>query len=265
MDSGAEYVIMDGINWLLLWYADNLTMMKQVAMLTCELVIICQILHVYIIIILCLTIDSYAVQEYIMGTGQNIRYGNVSCSGNESQLVECDYDYNAEGISYCLFYEAAVICTGKKYEIVIAQYMSATLLCSDPNCLEGTVRLVGSNVVNEGIIEYCFNNSWYTLCADTWLGHEASVVCSSFGHPRSSGMAYSLINTLYKWLLLHFMFSEVSILSEFGSGSRPLLPWILECSGREDTLIECNYTDANIQKCQQVAGVICEGEHYNST
>ena len=59
-------------------------------------------------------------------------------------------------------------------------------------CEEGSIRLVGSQVAQEGILEYCSNNSWYSLCADTWQEVEATIVCSTLGFSTNLGKAFMI-------------------------------------------------------------------------
>ena len=48
-------------------------------------------------------------------------------------------------------------------------------------------------------------------------------------------------------------------MSGFGRGTNPLLPWEIQCTGDEATLGNCSTTAYDPNQCQQVAGVICEG------
>ena len=60
-------------------------------------------------------------------------------------------------------------------------------------CEEGNVRLVGSQAITEGALEYCSNNIWYSLCADTWQELEATVVCSTLGFSTNLGRLVKVI------------------------------------------------------------------------
>ena len=44
-------------------------------------------------------------------------------------------------------------------------------------CTTGQLRLVGSNIPNEGRVEICINNVWGTVCDDFWSSTDATVVC----------------------------------------------------------------------------------------
>lgn len=49
-------------------------------------------------------------------------------------------------------------------------------------CMDGDIRLVNGELVNEGRVEVCFDNQWGTICDDRWDNKEATVVCSQLGY-----------------------------------------------------------------------------------
>ena len=49
-------------------------------------------------------------------------------------------------------------------------------------CITRELRLVGSNIPNEGRVEICMDNVWGTVCDDGWSSTDASVVCQQLGY-----------------------------------------------------------------------------------
>ena len=56
-----------------------------------------------------------------------------------------------------------------------------TLFSNSVPCANGQLRLVGTNIVNEGRVEICMNNVWGTVCDDSWSSIDAVVVCRQLG------------------------------------------------------------------------------------
>lgn len=55
----------------------------------------------------------------------------------------------------------------------------------DPSftCENGEVKLVGGDAEYEGRVEICFNNTFGTVCDDSWDSLDSSVVCRQLGYP----------------------------------------------------------------------------------
>ena len=51
------------------------------------------------------------------------------------------------------------------------------------NCTHGDVRLVGGNTAFEGRVEICVgDDTWGTVCHDSWSTTDANVVCRQLGY-----------------------------------------------------------------------------------
>ena len=101
------------------------------------------------------------------GTGP-IHFAYVGCSGDEDSIFDCYYSRNF----YCGHYE------------------DAGVICQEPECNEGDVRLaIGSNVTDDdqGRVEVCYSGVWGTICDSSWSTNDAIVVCRQLGLP-SEGM-----------------------------------------------------------------------------
>ena len=71
-----------------------------------------------------------------------------------------------------------------------------TLFSNSVPCANGQLRLVGTNIVNEGRVEICMNNVWGTVCDDSWSSIDAIVVC------RQLGFSTTGIDTAWKFIIV---------------------------------------------------------------
>jgi deleted-in-malignant-brain-tumors protein 1 len=117
-------------------------------------------------------------------------------------------------------------------------FEDASVRCAAAQCNETDVRLVGGTNVTEGRVEICLGGQWGTICDDFWGVSEARVVCRQLGYSWRGAVAYSF--------------------AQFGQGSGPIALDNLQCSGDEDSLLDCPY-DPDTSDCSHFedAGLMC--------
>ena len=59
-------------------------------------------------------------------------------------------------------------------------------------CRTGQLRLVGSDIPNEGRVEICMSNVWGTVCDDLWGSTDATVVCRQLGYSTQGDKMISI-------------------------------------------------------------------------
>ncbi|KAJ8027602.1 Deleted in malignant brain tumors 1 protein [Holothuria leucospilota] len=100
---------------------------------------------------------------------------------------------------------------------------------------EGFVRLVGGNLT-DGRVEIFFKGEWGTICDDTWDISDATVVCRQLGFTGAI---------------------SAPRMAAFGEGKGPIHLDVLECSGSELTLLDCEYKQKRNCMHNEDAGVEC--------
>lgn len=60
------------------------------------------------------------------------------------------------------------------------------MIADTGTCTDGSVRLVGGIIQQEGRIEVCFNGVWGSVCPNYWNPIDAYVVCAQLGYTGAS-------------------------------------------------------------------------------
>lgn len=74
------------------------------------------------------------------------------------------------------------------YYTIIQSLILISNSCLVDNCVEGSVRLVGSQSNNEGRLEICFNREWGNVCDNTFGIYDGLVVCKQLGYTNGELM-----------------------------------------------------------------------------
>ncbi|XP_016536860.1 deleted in malignant brain tumors 1 protein-like [Poecilia formosa] len=162
-----------------------------------------------------LAISAPGSARFGQGVGK-IWLDDVRCSGYESSLTSCGH--RGYGTHNCGHSEdAGVICSG-------------------------LVRLAGPGSTRcSGRVEVYHNDTWGTVCDDSWGVADANVVCRQL----DCGTALNATGSAH-----------------FGQGVGPILLDDVRCSGDESSLTSCGHRGYGTHDCghSEDAGVVCSGK-----
>ena len=100
------------------------------------------------------------------------------------------------------------------------------------------IRLVGGDTVNQGRVEVLVKGKWGTICDNRFGISDAHVICRMLGYPSALVARHG---------------------SLYGSGKGKI--WIdqLGCTGREDSVLDCDMSELGVNNCDhgEDAGVVC--------
>ena len=128
-------------------------------------------------------------------------------------------------------------------------------------CCDGTVRLAGGPLPNEGRVEVCVSGQWKTVCDNNWSMNEAQVVCRQLGYYNSQGQYDTTVDLAYVvYALCDCTAADVVPLTRasHGQGTGMIVEQI-RCNGAERRLTDCTVRDEGDGECShnEDAGVIC--------
>lgn len=99
------------------------------------------------------------------------------------------------------------------------------------------MRLVGGARPSEGRLEVLYNGTWGTVCDDFFSFPEGSIVCRQLNYLNALSTSSSL----------------------FGAGEGPIWLDNVDCTGSEDSIINCDHNGFGVHNCDHTEdiGIIC--------
>lgn len=124
--------------------------------------------------------------------------------------------------------------------ILVCPYISPA---TPRQAINVTLRLANGRNVSEGRVEVLYNDTWGTICDNSWDIQDAEVVCRQLGFES----ALEAVSNAY-----------------FGPGNDTMPIWMssVVCYGNEATITECLYPGFGVHNCRhrEDAGVRCYSE-----
>ena len=105
----------------------------------------------------------------------------------------------------------------------------------------GQLRLVGGSYPTEGRVEIYMQSEWGTICNDNFGMEEARVVCRQLGYEQV------------------IRFPSANLANSFGQGSGRIWLNEVDCTGTEDSILQCSYAPDNFCGHVEDVGVVCGG------
>ena len=105
----------------------------------------------------------------------------------------------------------------------------------------GNSRLSGGHNRCVGRVEYYDKGQWGTVCGGSWDMNDATVLCRQL----DCGLSY-----------------KITTMAEYGSSTGQTWTELIECSGLESTLAQCQRSMFIDENCNSttIAGVVCTGK-----
>ncbi|XP_060563145.1 deleted in malignant brain tumors 1 protein-like [Ruditapes philippinarum] len=142
----------------------------------------------------------------------SIHLDDVKCTGSELSLFDCPH--RSWGSNNCGH--------GEDVGITCAR-----------------VRLVNGSSQYEGRLEVWHDNTWGTVCDDSFGTQDATVACKMLNYP--------------------YAFPSVFVAAHFGRGILPTLLDDVQCTGSETSLFQCRHNGWGIENCSHDddVGILC--------
>ncbi|XP_078311360.1 scavenger receptor cysteine-rich type 1 protein M130-like isoform X4 [Crassostrea virginica] len=128
---------------------------------------------------------------------------DLVCTGSETSITQCQF--NGWGVHDC----------GHSEDVAI-------------NCSSASVRLVGGTM-SRGRVEILYNNTWGTICDDSFTNKSSGVLCHMLGFSRSGAS-----------------FGGASV---YGEASGTIWLDDLVCTGSETSITQCQFNGWGVHDC----------------
>ena len=104
--------------------------------------------------------------------------------------------------------------------------------------------LIGGNWPGEGRVEIYYNDTWGTVCDDSWDINDARVVCRQLGYSSAVSAPQN---------------------ARFGQGSGKIWLDDVQCQGDESSIVNCRRSPWGVHNCghREDASVICSSKRNN--
>uniref|UniRef100_A0A3B3USH1 SRCR domain-containing protein n=1 Tax=Poecilia latipinna TaxID=48699 RepID=A0A3B3USH1_9TELE len=175
-----------------------------------------------------LAISAPGSARFGQGVGK-IWLDNVQCSGDESSLTSCGH--RGYGTHNCGHSEdAGVICSEMiGFEVSTQTASSQNINIKMSHFVKGLVRLAGPGSTRcSGRVEVYHNDTWGTVCDDSWGVADANVVCRQL----DCGTALNATGSAH-----------------FGQGDGKIWLDDVRCSGDESSLTSCGHRGYGTHDC----------------
>ena len=110
----------------------------------------------------------------------------------------------------------------------------------------------------EGRLEVCSNNTYGTVCDDSWDELDARVICRQLGYDSDSKLLNSSVT--HHIFFIRSEFTDVIPVksADFGSGlHQPIFLDDVTCTGNEENILNCSYDSVSNCDHSEDAGVVC--------